>query len=170
VTRRTHHVALIAVVVTAITMLVATSRGSSWRLLYNPTQSAPRGWYWLTPARDIAVGQFALARLPVDAARLADRRGYLPLGIPILKRVGAVPGQVVCQACGRVSINAILVAQALGSDSRGRPLISWQGCRALARGEYFLLSASSSASFDSRYFGPIDARSLLGRAVPLWTW
>lgn len=55
-------------------------------------------------------------------------------------------------------------------DGRGRPLAPWSGCRPLAHGEVFLLASHSPASFDSRYFGPVQREAILGEALPLWTW
>jgi type IV secretory pathway protease TraF len=37
------------------------------------------------------------------------------------------------------------------------------------QGELFLLNSSHPASFDSRYFGPLDRSFVIGKAVPLWT-
>jgi conjugative transfer signal peptidase TraF len=140
------------------------------RVLYNPTESAPRGWYWLSPARDVTVHEFVVAHLPMPAGKLADERGYLPATVPILKRVGAVAGQFVCETDGRLSICGAVVAMALSRDTRGRALTPWSGCRVLSARQYFLLSQSNPASFDSRYFGPIEDQDVLGEAVPLWTW
>ena len=45
----------------------------------------------------------------------------------------------------------------------------WAQCRQLVVDELFLLNVTNPASFDSRYFGPIDASFVVGRAVALWT-
>jgi len=142
----------------------------SYRLLYNPSDSAPRGWYLLIPARDLAVDAFALVRLPAASARLADERHYLPLTVPILKRVAARSGQHVCERHGAIEIDEQLVAHARLRDGVGRPLEPWNGCRMLEESEFFLLSRDSAASFDSRYVGPIHSNAILGRAIPFWTW
>ncbi|PMU85654.1 S26 family signal peptidase, partial [Pseudomonas sp. GP01-A4] len=44
------------------------------------------------------------------------------------------------------------------------------GCRGLGASDYFLLARNVRASFDSRYFGPVAADSVIGRATPLWVW
>ncbi|MOA39652.1 Peptidase S26 [compost metagenome] len=59
------------------------------------------------------------------------------------------------------------VATLLPADHLGRPLSSWQPCRRLADGELFLLSTTQPASFDSRYFGPLQASAVLGTAQPI---
>jgi conjugative transfer signal peptidase TraF len=139
-------------------------------LLFNPSTSAPRGWYLLSPGAPTRVGQFALARLPPADAALADERHYLPLGTNLLKQVAALHGDYVCAEGAQVRINRRIVAHLLSEDSHHRPLTPWRGCMVLGTGHYFLLGATNPASFDSRYFGPVDRGFIVGRAVPLWTW
>lgn len=140
----------------------------SLRIVYNGSDSVPRGWYRIVPAHSLPVGSIVLVRLPADIATLATQRGYLPERIPLLKRVAAVAPQQVCIAQQQVTIDGVVVATVLAVDSLGRTLPVWQQCRALREGELFLLSATHPASFDSRYFGPITITSVLGTAHPLW--
>jgi conjugative transfer signal peptidase TraF len=139
------------------------------QLMYNPTESAPRGWYRVRTAQRVRVGDFVVVRLPESIASIADSRGYLPLKVPLLKRVGAVAGQSVCVMGAALRIDGVLVAHVRAMDAAGRRLPSWSGCRVLANGELFLLSTNPS-SFDSRYFGPVSFASLRGAAVPMWVW
>lgn len=140
------------------------------RLFYNPSESAPRGFYWLTRTSRYRLGDYVIVQLPNTAARLADSRGYLPDDIPLLKPIRALPGQAVCESGGRVHIEGRLVARALGADASGRPLSAYKQCGVLGDDEFFLMSEATEASFDSRYFGPVSRRAMLGRAIPLWTW
>lgn len=162
---------LLGVTATAVALigLAALVPWPTW-LIYNPSESAPRGWYAQRPVCELQPGTLVFARLPVAAAILADERGYLPQHLPILKRVGAIEGQRVCAENGLVRIEGRTVVIARSRDGRGRPLVPWSGCRALAHGEVFLLATRSQASFDSRYFGPVQREAILGGAVPLWTW
>ncbi len=143
---------------------------SAKALVYNASASAPRGWYWVSRPLEIRVGDVVLAPLPQNIANLADARHYLPLAVPILKRVGALEPERVCIRGMWVQIGTHIVAERLERDGAGRPLPAWQGCRALMPGELFLLNTTHRASFDSRYFGPIPSASVLGVARPLWTW
>ncbi|MES2251653.1 MAG: S26 family signal peptidase [Pseudomonadota bacterium] len=144
------------------------------RWVYNPSDSVPHGWYRIesegTVADALHVGDIVLARLPPEAAALAAQRGYLPERIPLLKRIGAMAPQRVCMAQRTVYVDDVPVAFARKADGLGRSLPLWTHCRALRAGELFLLSATNPASFDSRYFGPIEASAVLGRAQPMWTW
>lgn len=98
------------------------------RLIYNPSDSVPVGWYRVEPldhrpdsmSRALSVGSIVLVPLPSDAAALAARRGYLPLRVPLLKRVGAVAPQHVCIVAGQVRIDGVPVAAALPADQLGR--------------------------------------------------
>ncbi|AVS79893.1 peptidase [Paracidovorax avenae] len=146
------------------------------RLIYNPSDSVPVGWYRVDPVASatsqsptrVRVGSTVLVRLPARVAALASQRGYLPAHIPLLKRVGAVAPQHVCIVGGHVLVDGVAVASTLPADRMGRPLLSWPECRPLAQGELFLLSVTNPASFDSRYFGPVSASAVVGVARPVW--
>ena len=59
--------------------------------------------------------------------------------------------------------------EALDRDRLGRPLPVWQGCRRIADGAIFLMNPDVRDSLDGRYFGPLPAASVIGRATPLYT-
>ena len=111
------------------------------RLVYNPTQSAPRGWYVVHPAAQLAVGDYVIAQLPRDIAAFAAKRRYLPRHVPVLKRIAATTGQRVCVRDGTVLIDGAAVATTLAIDGKRRSLSAWSHCRKLELGELFLLNA-----------------------------
>jgi conjugative transfer signal peptidase TraF len=139
------------------------------RLVYNPTESAPRGWYVVHPAVQLEVGDYVVAQLPRDIGAFAAKRHYLPPHVPVLKRIAATAGQRVCVRDGAVLIDGAAVATTLTLDAKRRSLIAWPHCRKLESGEIFLLNANRPSSFDSRYFGPLDVSFVRGRANLLWT-
>ena len=143
------------------------------RMVFNASDSLPRGWYRIDrveSASALRVGSIVLARAPDDVAAFAARRGYLPQGVPLLKRIGAVAPQSVCVRQQMVRIDGVVVAALRTHDGAHRLLQAWPQCRDLAADELFLLGDANPASFDSRYFGPIRASSVLGVAQPFWTW
>lgn len=140
------------------------------RIVYNASDSVPRGWYAIDVDAVPHIGSLVLAHLPANVAALAAQRNYLPLRVPLLKPVAATASQRVCLRDRRLSIDGEIVAVALSADRRGRSLRAWSQCRRLRDGELFLLSTTNPASFDSRYFGPIKVDDVLGVARPLWTW
>jgi type IV secretory pathway protease TraF len=89
--------------------------------------------------------------------------------VPLLKRVLGVPGQLVCRLRSTITVDGIEMGEALERDSLGRALPVWQGCRTVRDGEIFLMNWDVRDSLDGRYFGPIPASSVIGRATPLWT-
>lgn len=137
------------------------------KIIYNPTKSAPKGYYLIVHSV-VRKGDYVLADIPKDARELAAERQYLPVDVPALKPVAAKSGDHICVRNGRVFINHEPLARVLKEDSRGRILGPWKGCRPLVLGELFLLSTYSPVSFDSRYFGPVNRRMIMGKAVPLW--
>ena len=138
-------------------------------LLWNASASVPVGLYALRPVDTPTLGDLVAVDPPQALARFITARGYAGPDVPLLKQVAALPGQEVCRSGNTVAIDGIAVATALSRDSRGRDLPVWQGCRLIGRDEIFLLNASVRDSLDSRYFGPLPARSVIGQAVPLWT-
>ncbi|MGF1610420.1 MAG: conjugative transfer signal peptidase TraF [Kiloniellales bacterium] len=138
------------------------------RLVWNASASAPLGLYWVShtvPSR----GELVLAELPPDARRLAAERGYLPAGVPLVKRVVALGGDVVCAVDHAISVNGQVVAQRLAHDRLGRLLPRWSGCRVLTDDELFLVMEDVPGSFDGRYFGPLQRAAVIGGLVPLRT-
>ena len=110
-----------------------------------------------------------IVRPPDPLAVFLDERRYLAKGVPMLKRVLALPGQTVCCMDRTITVDGIAMGKALDRDSRGRALPAWSGCRVVATGEVFLMNWQSEHSFDGRYFGPLPASTIVGRADPLWT-
>jgi type IV secretory pathway protease TraF len=98
---------------------------------------------------------------------MASRR-YLALGVPLIKHVAALPGQIVCRSGRKITVDCIAEAEALDRDARGRKLPVWQACRKIQSGEVFLMNAGVPDSFDSRYFGPVPDSTIIGSATPLW--
>lgn len=159
----------------AATVLGVLTIGSSaaihttpW-LIWNASASTPIGLYLIQPNRQLEVTDLLAVRPPEPIADLMAARHYLPLGVPLLKRVLALPGQTVCRAGRSVSVDRIDMGAALDRDHLGRPMPVWQNCRKLDDGEIFLMNWQVPDSVDGRYFGPFPAASIIGRAVPLWT-
>jgi conjugative transfer signal peptidase TraF len=137
------------------------------RIIYNASESAPRGLYLIGPASRVRAGDLVVVRLRRDVGAIAAQRGYLPAGLPLIKRVAAIAPQRVCADTAGVRVDGESLVQTTDEDAAGRPLSAWHGCRELVNTELFLLSAHP-ASFDSRYFGPVDGVQVVGRARPLW--
>ncbi len=138
------------------------------RIVWNASASMPTGLYRVYVGHRPATGDLALIDPPERVASLLAARGYLPRGVPLLKRVAATDGALVCRSGDFVTVDGVGVARALDRDRMGRPLPRWFGCRRLQRGELFLLGDAPD-SFDSRYFEALPAAAAVGTAHPLLT-
>jgi conjugative transfer signal peptidase TraF len=124
----------------------------------------------MRPAGVLHVTELVVIRPPEPLASFLADRGYLPTGVPLLKRVLALPGQTVCRADRTIIVDGFAMGEALERDRRGRTLPSWRGCRAVPAGEVFLMNRQSEDSLDGRYFGSLPAAAIVGQAQPLWTY
>lgn len=135
------------------------------KLLYNPSPSAEIGWYRVVPQKAYARGDLVAAYLPEEVQILADERGYLPRGIPVIKSIGAVAGDVICFDSYGLSLPEQPPLRAALQDRRDRRMpVRVSGCLAVPVGEVVLISRRIDTSFDSRYFGPVPAAGILGNA------
>ncbi|MDF0515802.1 S26 family signal peptidase [Bradyrhizobium yuanmingense] len=138
--------------------------------IWNASASVPIGLYRLLPTMRFHVTELVAVHPPEPLATFLDLNGYLPIGLPMLKRVLALPGQTVCRNGLTISVDTVAVGEARDRDGRGRPLPKWQGCRVVCDGELFLMNWQSDDSLDGRYFGLLPASSVIGSAIPVWTW
>lgn len=159
----------IALTTGAIALVMSTMGEAIPSYIWNASRSVPIGLYRLQPSDRLVVTELVAVRPPEPLATFLDLNGYLPIGVPMLKRVLALPGQTVCRKGLTISIDAIEVGEALSRDRRGRPLPSWQGCHVLGADELFLMNWQSDDSLDGRYFGPVPQSSVIGKARPVWT-
>ena len=139
------------------------------KLIWNATASAPIGFYTVEPAGRIEVPELVAIMPPEPLAGFMVGRGYVARDVPLLKRVLGLPGQRVCRTGRTITVDNVEMGDALERDRIGRDLPLWQGCRLIAEGELFLMNWDVRDSLDGRYFGPIPASSVIGRALPLWT-
>jgi len=153
----------------ATALLLSTIGGAQPRYIWNASNSVPIGLYRLQSAARLTITELVAVQPPEPLATFLDSNGYLPIGVPMLKRVLALPGQTVCRKALAVVVDGIESGQARERDGRGRPLPVWQGCRVIGEGELFVMNWQSADSLDSRYFGPIPTSSVVGQAIPVWT-
>ncbi|WP_245653833.1 S26 family signal peptidase [Novosphingobium rosa] len=137
------------------------------RLVWNETASAPIGLYSVRAVVSISKGEMVLADMPAPWRVLADQRHYIPIDVPLIKRVAAAAGDKVCAFDDRITINDARAAKRHRKDRRGRLLPWWNGCRTVMSGDAFLLMDNPD-SFDGRYFGITPGSMVLGKAGLLW--
>jgi len=152
----------------SVALVLAGSENETPSYVWNASESVPIGLYRLQPDERLSVTDLVAIRPPEPLATFLDLNGYLPVGVLMLKRVLALPGQTVCRTGLAIAVDDIEVGRARERDARGRPLPIWQGCRLLSAGEIFVMNWQSADSFDGRYFGPIPAFAVIGQAIPVW--
>lgn len=173
---------LVMVIVVLLSFVVwARAVGLHWTL----TESVPRGIYQRTDA-PLVRGTLVAFCLPLTHAEFGWQRGYLagvpdvpllrecPNGYqPLLKPIAAVAGDVVDVTPEAVRVNGEPIAQShtQNQDRAGRalPHVPW-GRYVLRAGELWVMSTYHPLSWDSRYFGPIRAESVIATVVPRWVW
>lgn len=163
-----------AIALAALGVIIATHRPrSDAAILYNDSPSVPRG-FWLrtsTPVAQVRVGDVIAFRPP----KAAD--SYLRRAMPeylhrqsIIKYVVATVGNTICRHGRHFSVNGHQLGNAYLRDRNGVPLPRWTGCDTLTRHQLAVFSNRIPNSFDSRYYGAIPDRNVLGVYRPLLTW
>lgn len=147
---------------------------SSWietptKLIWNASASTPIGLYSIEPTGRPEITDLVAVDAPEPIANFLATGGYLPRDTPLLKRVLGLPGQTVCRITTHITVDGVEMGVALERDRIGRALPRWEGCRHISDNEIFLMNREVPDSLDGRYFGPIPASSVIGRAVPIWT-
>ena len=86
----------------------------------------------------------------------------------MIKRVGCRPGEWLhVDAENRFTCDGRPLGQALATDSLGQPLPRFTHNGPVPAGQLFLVG-THPRSYDSRYFGFVDAHEILHQALPLW--
>jgi conjugative transfer signal peptidase TraF len=167
----------IAIVGIAVLALGAAGYIAGARI--NTTQSIPVGLYW-TSGQSVAKGAYVLFCPPeANVFAVAKARGYISAGFCpggygfMMKRVVAANGDTVSISDDGVRVNAELLPLSvpLRMDKAGRPLLRFGSSRfSLDGSNVLLMSDVSGASFDSRYFGPIDRSQIKTVLTPVIAW
>ena len=135
-------------------------------LIYNPSPSAPIGWYKVTHTNSYQIGDLVAANIPDWAADFAQSRGYLPENTPVIKTIIGAPGTQFCVRDGVLIVSGFMPLNIHSFDSQGREMpVEQEGCRRLSADELLLGSVRYDRSFDSRYFGSVQRTDLIGRVV-----
>ena len=160
---------MLAPAVSSITLGTTAFVDPPKTLIWNASASAPIGLYLVQPSDDLDVTDLvAVAAPPLIAEFMADR-GYLSMGVPMMKRVLALPGQTVCRHGLDMFSYGSTIGHARERDNTGRKMPVWQGCRRISDDELFLMNFDVPDSVDGRYFGPLPRGLVIGRALPVWT-
>jgi conjugative transfer signal peptidase TraF len=139
----------------------------------NRSESLPGHIYRITPLEEhelLNIGDIVLIDLSRVSNPVIERgidRGYVSRtwNQPMLKRIGAVPGNVVAIKDGFLYVNneAAIKFIVASQDSCGGELSPWPTPITLPPDHYWLVS-HPERGFDSRYFGPISRNAFTHKA------
>lgn len=137
-------------------------------LIWNASASVPLGLYRVERPTRLEIGDLVAVMPPAPLAAFMVARGYIAADVPLLKHVAGLPGQRICRSSATITVDDVVLGEALPRDRLGRDLPDWQGCRLLQDGEIFLMNREVRDSLDGRYFGPLPADAVIGMARPIW--
>jgi signal peptidase I len=88
----------------------------------------------------------------------------------LVKRVIALPGQTIYSSGNSIYINGKLLAEPYlpQDDQLGLAIASRQDPYRVPPGEFYVLGDNRAISCDSRYWGPIEGSSIIGKVVLVW--
>ncbi len=142
----------------------------------NLTPSMPLGLWQVSGAADVRRGAAAVVCTPRgDATRVGRERGYIGPGAcpngtePLLKVVAAVAGDTVAVTPDGLAVNgeALPGTGRRTHDTAGRELRAWPaGIYTVQPGTAWVVTPAPD-SWDSRYWGPVQAGDVLGTARPM---
>jgi len=173
----TRAVAIRVVIVGIFIGLAGAGACAIGNLRINLTLSEPLGLWRIVPLEGPVKVSDLVFICPPDnpAMRAAWSRGYLRSGLceggfaPLIKTAIAGPGQDVAVAQGvRIDGRPVNSSRVRARDGKGRTLSPYAG--GTVPPSMVFLHSNFSASFDSRYFGPLPASGILGLAEPVLTY
>ena len=141
------------------------------KIAINPTPSAPKGLYLIEKFQknNIKKGDYIIIPVPKPYQNFVVERRYLAPNISLLKQIVALEGDQICIKKTQVFINGSYKTTALKVDRRGREMPQFSGCFTLTSDQFFALMPAKN-SLDSRYFGALEFKNIIGIAHPLWLW
>ena len=121
-------------------------------------------------------GMLVLACLPDEVAKFAYERNYIASGkckggyAPVGKYIQAISGDEVRFTSEGIFVNGSLLENskpyAMDGEERAMPVMLQD--MVLPEDELVLIN-NYAGSFDSRYYGPIQSRYVVGTLKPIWT-
>jgi len=146
----------------------ALIKKTGYGLTYQISASMPRGFYLIKPAEKIKRGDIIVFYPPKKIATFLLQHKWIAPDKLLMKHVAAITGDYVCKHNATIFINHKKVAHITHYYAPGKPLPSKPFCTTLKKNQYLALSTKIKRSFDGRYFGPIDKKTIVGKAVKLF--
>ncbi len=168
-------VSLAATTLLAFTFIYFFNHLTEHGLYWTDTGSLPRGLYQRVPDNTSSYIMFCPTGL---ASTVSAERGYRPRGVcpdkftPLLKPVVARAGDTVTVKETGIWVNGTRLpkSQQYRIDGNRRTMPHYPaGDYVVAPGTVWVISSYSSASFDSRYYGPVQLSEVIHYVKPYLT-
>jgi len=140
-------------------LLVGSFKLSGLRVGINLTRSQPDWVYIISPVKVIRRGE--------KVAFLFQGSRYYPAGTLFVKEVVGLPGDRIENSSEAVWINGEKVGAVRATDSEGRAVAPFVYRGRIPKGAYFVM-AHAPNSYDSRYFGWVEEKQIIGEVIPLF--
>ena len=102
-----YHLAVITITmfIAVVVQAPSTSTKPASHLPWNASASVPIGFYSIEPADQLAFTTLVLAMAPNSLATVHAERGYVALGVPLIKCILALADQSLCRHELAISID-----------------------------------------------------------------
>lgn len=175
-TKRVKLLKVVATVVMGFLVVILIFKGFGLRV--NFTDSMPRGLYSTERTKEYHTGDYVIVCLPEPIAKEGFDRGYLHRGIscpdriePLIKEIIAIPGNTIeLTDTAMIVNNKTYPAPLFKYDRKGRPTDYIPRTIYPNTNTYWLYGEHDpNYSWDSRYYGGVEASNIIGRAHPIFT-
>ncbi len=157
--------AIFILVAFLIFMGILKAEGKNYTI--NKTKSLPRGIYRLSPPVDLQKEDIIVFEIP-KSAELIFKRGYVSNIDTLMKKLAALPGEEIKIENNEVLIGTKNWGKIYDRDNLNRQLPKL-GKEQIRPSEDEVLALSDiDKSFDGRYFGPIEIKSIKHKAKPVF--
>lgn len=152
-----------------LTVIGAATQVLGVSFFYNTSASAPVGFYMSFKAKELKAGEWVVVNFPQSLKDFASKREWLR-DAPLIKRIAGVRGDGYCSNGKQFLLNGLAVGPIFKEDNEGRALPQLEGCITVGEDELLVIGIRNERSFDSRYFGAVKKRNVIGRVWSLLVW
>lgn len=157
--------AVFILVVFLIFMGILKKEGKNYTI--NKTRSLPRGIYRLYPPVDLHKEDIIVFEIP-KSAELMFKRGYVSNIDTLMKKLAALPGEDIQIENNEVLIGTKNWGKIYDRDKLNRQLPKLEKEQIRPSENEVLALSDIDKSFDGRYFGPIEIKSIKYKAKPVF--
>lgn len=163
------HLGMILLLLAVLAVIIFWIKSQGYFITYQVTPSMQQGFYLVKPLNGkIKRGEIVIFTPPPKTLNFLQNHHWLPNDDLMLKHVFGIPGDKVWQKSGFVWINNTKIAPVYKFYAKGKLLPNSNFCGVLDNSEYLLMSTKIKRSFDGRYFGPVNRKKIIGRAIFLF--